>query len=48
MLYFISDDMKEIYSKNKDSVDKILELRKLLILNSEKIFVNGLEIDYHE
>nr|WP_294922885.1 DUF262 domain-containing protein [uncultured Flavobacterium sp.] len=48
LLYFVSEDMKEIYSKDKNSVDKILELRKSLILKSEKIFVNELEIEYYE
>lgn len=42
--YFISSKMKELYYNDTNSKEKILKLRKELIINSEKEFVKSLEI----
>ncbi|CAH0335296.1 hypothetical protein FVB9288_00931 [Flavobacterium sp. CECT 9288] len=44
--YFINDDMREEYYKG--NVEDVLEIRKELIINAEKSFVESLGIEYYE
>lgn len=42
--YFISNKMKELYGDNTNNKEKVLKLRKDLIINSEREFVKSLEV----
>lgn len=44
--YFINDDMREEYYKR--NIEDVLEIRKKLIINAERSFVESLGIEYYE
>ena len=47
--HFINYEMIEIYKNDKSAEDRILSIRKNLILNAERIFVEReLGLDYYE
>lgn len=46
--YFINDSMREEYEKENVNVEDILKIRKELIIDSERNFVESLGVEYYE
>ena len=46
--YFLTQEMRDLYLDNKETEEEILTIRKELIMNAEKAFVEKWGLNYEE